>query len=223
MTTDLSQRAVLPKAVERRSVPFRDVELRASTTGADLTFTGYACVTEVGYEIEDWAGPYTEIVRQGAFKTALKQKSDVPFKLNHDGITLARTKSGTMTLTEDEVGLHVAARLDPASPVVQTIKSAMDRGDVDEMSFAFWVLRQEWSPDFTQRDILEVKLDKGDVSVVNYGANPNTTGAKLRARDLDRLTVEERRELFDRLTVEFTPKPPVYSIDESFARALTRV
>jgi DnaJ-class molecular chaperone len=44
------------------------------------------------------------------------------------------------------------------------------------MSFAFRVLRQEWNEDYTRRWINEVSLDKGDVSLVNYGANPTTGG-----------------------------------------------
>ncbi len=219
--TDLSARGALPKSVEQRAVPFKDVELRASSSGNELTFTGYACVTEASYQVEDWLGPYTEVVRRGAFAKTLAEGADVPFKLNHDGITLARTKSQTMTLAEDSTGLHVEARLDPASPQVQTIRSAMERGDVDEMSFAFWVTRQEWSPDFEQRDILEVNLNKGDVSVVNYGANPATAGAKLRGRELaqhlERLSAGERREVFDRLAAEFKP-PATHPLDSLTAR-----
>jgi hypothetical protein len=184
---DLSTRAVRPSQVERRSVPFRGVELRAApdgTGGDKLTFTGYACVTEQGYEMQDWLGPYDEVVRSGAFTKTLSEGADVPFLVNHQGLTLARTKSGTLRLAEDETGLHTEAELDPASPHVQALRSAMDRGDVDEMSFAFWVTRQQWSPDFTQRDILEVNLNKGDVSVVNYGANPATAGAQLNSREL---------------------------------------
>jgi HK97 family phage prohead protease len=108
----------------------------------------------------------------------------VPFKVNHGGITLARTKSGTMRLAEDSTGLHVEADLDPRSPDVQALRSAMERGDLDEMSFAFRVNSQEWSPDWSQRDITEVDLNKGDVSAVNYGANPATAGAVLRSRDV---------------------------------------
>ena len=209
--TDLSVRAALPKAVEMRSIPFRDIELRAAgDSGNLLTFTGYACVTEAPYEMEDWLGSYTEVVRQGSFGKTLAENADVPFKLNHGGITLARTKSGTMDLAEDSTGLHVEARLDPTNPDVQRVRSAMDRGDLDEMSFAFMVTRQNWSPDFTQRDITEVNLNKGDVSVVNYGANPNTAGATLRAAELfsrvDKLTEDERRELFDRLNHEFSQR-----------------
>lgn len=209
---DLSVRAERPTTLQHRAVPFRDVELRAKpdgTGGDSLTFTGYACVTEIGYEMEDWLGPFTEVVRQGAFTKTLAENADVPFLVNHAGLTLARTKSGTMRLAEDDTGLHTEADLDPASPHVQALRSAMDRGDVDEMSFGFWITRQQWSPDFDQRDILEVSLNKGDVSVVNFGANPNTAGAQLNARDvqsqLQRLTPDERREVFDRLATEFTP------------------
>ncbi|MEV5953734.1 HK97 family phage prohead protease [Streptomyces sp. NPDC051987] len=231
---DLSVRAERPATLQHRALPFRDVELRAKpdgTGGDTLTFTGYACVTEVGYEMEDWLGPFTEVVRQGAFTKTLAEGADVPFLVNHTGLTLARTKSGTMRLAEDDTGLHTEADLDPASPHVQALRSAMDRGDVDEMSFGFWITRQQWSPDFDQRDILEVSLNKGDVSIVNYGANPNTAGAQLNARDvqsqLQRLSPDERRAVFDRLAAEFTPAPvedvptgPSLALLQARARAL---
>jgi HK97 family phage prohead protease len=211
---DLSARAERPTHIERRSMPFKGVELRAKPDGSGgdtLTFTGYACVTEQGYEMEDWLGAYTEVVRQGAFTKTLSEGADVPFLVNHGGLTLARTKSGTLRLAEDDTGLHTEADLDPSSPHVQALRSAMDRGDVDEMSFGFWVTRQQWSPDYDQRDILEVRLHKGDVSVVNYGANPNTAGAQLNARDvtgqLARLTPDERKGVFERLAAEFQPAP----------------
>ena len=212
--SDLSARAERPTTLQRRNLPFRDVELRAKpdgTGGEQLTFTGYACITEVGYEMSDWLGPFTEVVRAGAFTKTLAENADVPFLVNHGGLTLARTKSGTMQLAEDDTGLHTEARLDPASPHVAALRSAMDRGDVDEMSFAFWVTRQQWSPDFEQRDILEVNLNKGDVSVVNYGANPNTAGAQLNAREVAeraaRLPEDEQRALYERLAARFAPAP----------------
>lgn len=230
--SDLSVRAERPTTLQRRNLPFRDVELRAKPdgTGGDaLTFTGYACITEIGYEMSDWLGPFTEVVRAGAFTKTLAESADVPFLVNHSGLTLARTKSGTMQLAEDDTGLHVEARLDPGSPHVTALRSAMDRSDVDEMSFAFWVTRQQWSPDYEQRDILEVNLNKGDVSVVNYGANPNTAGAQLNAREvagqLERLSAEQRRQVFDRLAAEFAsaPEPADEGGDLEFFQARARV
>ncbi|MFI1520641.1 HK97 family phage prohead protease [Kitasatospora cineracea] len=228
---DLSARAQRPTTQQRTT--FHGAELRAQpsgTGGETLTFTGYASVTESPYEMEDWAGSYTEIVRSGAFKKTLSEGADVPLYVNHTGMTLARTKSGTMRLSEDDTGLYVEADLDPANPQVQALRSAMSRGDLDEMSFGFWVLRQQWSPDYGQRDILEVSLNKGDVSVVNYGANPATAGAQLNARELggqlQQLSPDERREVFERLAAEFIPAaeepaaPALLGLDQARARFL---
>jgi HK97 family phage prohead protease len=180
--------------LERRAVA-REMDLRSTpdgTGGETLTFTGYASVVDSPYEMADMFGDYTEVIRAGAFAKTLSDGADVPFKVNHTGITLARTKSGTMQLAEDSTGLHVTAQLDPSSPDVQSLRSAMQRGDLDEMSFAFRVIRQEWSPDWSQRDITEVSLHKGDVSAVNYGANPATAGAMLRSRDFESAFAEWR-------------------------------
>jgi hypothetical protein len=48
----------------------------------------------------------------------------------------------------------------------------MDRGDLDQMSFAFKATRQAWSSDYSERTISEFK--GFDVSVVTYPANPAT-------------------------------------------------
>lgn len=165
---------------QRSAAAFELREVPNGTGGTSLNFTGYASVTETPYEMEDWAGPYTEVVRSGSFTKTLQEGADVAFVLNHGADTLARTKSGTLTLTEhttgDVTGLYTEASLDPASPPVAYLRSAIERGDLDEMSFKFRVMRQQWSPDFDQRDIQEVSLHKGDVSIVNYGANPATAG-----------------------------------------------
>ncbi|MBM9504526.1 HK97 family phage prohead protease [Actinacidiphila acididurans] len=216
---DLSARAARPADIQRRQTPFRDVTLRAAPdgTGGDaLHFCGYACVTETGYAMSDAFGPYTEIVRRGAFAQTLAAGADVPLLVNHSGLTLARTKSGTMQLAEDDSGLYVDARLDPASPHVQALRSAMDRGDVDEMSFGFWIVRQQWSPDYDQRDIIEVDIHQGDVSIVNFGANPATAGAQLNARDLSariaELPEDEQREVYERLSARFALSPPAPAV-----------
>lgn len=183
--TDLSARAGDSSLVTRSSA-FDGAELRSTDGGASLTFTGYASVFSRSYTVSDWLGEFSEQVAPGAFRDSLAKGADVPFKINHDGMTLARTKSGTMDLAEDSNGLHVEARLDPANPQVQALRSAMERGDLDEMSFAFRTTADEWSEDWTHRTVTGADIHKGDVSVVNYGANPFTAGAKLRAADLAR-------------------------------------
>lgn len=162
-------------------VPFKETQLRAApdgTGGSRLLFTGYASCTEQPYEMQDWLGPYVEIVRHGAFAKTLAGGPDVIFCLNHvwTGAPMARTKPGTLRLEEDSVGLSVEADLDGSRADVYQLQSAMEGGELDAMSFAFWTTRQSWSPDYEQRDILEVDMDGGDVSEVTWPANPTTTG-----------------------------------------------
>lgn len=160
-----------PHVVEARL--WSGVELRDRNDGG-LRVVGYASTYDQPYPI--WggaaAGGFDETIAPGAFDKSVREKDDVRFLVNHDGVPLARTKSGTMTLEADEVGLLVDATLDRESPKVQELRSAMDRGDMDQMSFAFEVTRQTWSPDYSQRTITEVKLY--DVSVVTYPANDQT-------------------------------------------------
>src|SRR6185312_15332240 len=55
----------------------------------------------------------------------------------------------------------------------------------DEMSFAFRVRNQNWDTNYTHRKITNVNLHKGDVSVVNYGMNPNTAAMLSSAEAID--------------------------------------
>lgn len=212
---------------EVRQFTVQPVEVRAGGDGEALRIGGYASVTDAPYTVTDWLGEYTEVIRAGAFARSLQHKDDVRLLLNHAGLPLARTKSGTLTLTEvtdpkkdpqknGQTGLWTEAELDPRSGLVNDVKLAMQRGDLDEMSFAFQVVRQEWSPDFTQRDILEVKLF--DVSVVTYPANPSTS-VGLRGADVDRLDDDQARELMGRLQARFATHKTSDGRDLSLVRA----
>lgn len=180
MNVNLSAREQTP-AREQRAFAGR-IELREKAGASNtLLFTGYASVTEAPYEMEDWLGTYTEVVSRGAFGKTLAENPDVMFLINHGGTPLARTKPGTLRISEDSTGLATEADLDVRSHLVSDLQVAMERGDLDEMSFAFRVMKQKWSPDYDERRIEEVSLRKGDVSVVNFGANPATAGATMRS------------------------------------------
>ena len=156
---------------ETRKFAASDVEVRETSDGS-LRFTGYASITERAYEV----GDFEETIARGAFKRTLSESPDVVLLLNHDGLPLARTKSGTLTLSEDARGLRVDADLNPNDPDVQRVRPKLERGDVDEMSFAFRATDQEWNEDYSQRLIRGVTIHKGDVSIVTYGANDASTG-----------------------------------------------
>ena len=135
---------------------------------------GYAATFDVDYDVAGGAPfGWAEVFDAAAFNKTLSDGADVRFLVNHEGLPLARTKSGTMTLTPDEVGLRVdVPALDMSNPTAVELVSALARGDVDQMSHAFRTVRQEWSPDYMERRILEVELF--DVSAVTYPANDVT-------------------------------------------------
>lgn len=151
----------------------RAPEIRAAEDNS-WNLRGYATVYDVPYDIAGGPdnGGWTEIVERGATAKSIKDGADVRLLMDHEGIPLARTVSGSMRLISDDLGMMVDADLDPASPYAQSIRSAVLRGDADQMSFAFRVTRQEWNEDFTERRIKEVQLF--DASVVTYPASEAT-------------------------------------------------
>ncbi|MER8004982.1 HK97 family phage prohead protease [Streptomyces sp. NPDC094149] len=190
---------------ERRAFPVQ-LEVRAKAGASNVsTIEGYASVTEEPFEMWDWLGPYNEVVREGAFAKTLGENPQVQLLLNHSGLAMAYTKAGTLRLAEDSTGLHMEADVSTKRSDVGDMLAALEEGSVDEMSFAFRVTRQMWSPDYDQRDILEVDLHRGDVSVVNFGANPATTVGAVRAADFDRLDEADARALYERLQRRFQP------------------
>mgnify|MGYP001592864779 CR=1 FL=1 len=177
-----------------------------------LVFDGYASVVESPYEMYDYYGPYNEIVSAGAFTTTLNRADlDVPLVLQHQSLRrIARTTNGTLTLTEDDHGLHVLApQLDPKDHDVAYIAPKLLAGLIDEMSFMFRITRGHWSPDYTEYRIDEVDLHRGDVAIVGYGASPHTTGSGLRDADLlnvlRSLEEPEAREALAALTARLAP------------------
>jgi Escherichia/Staphylococcus phage prohead protease len=188
---------------ERRAYPVQ-LEVRAGKTAGTSSIEGYASVVEAPFDMFDMFGPYSEVVRSGAFKRTLNASPQVQLLLNHAGLSMAYTKAGTLQLSEDSTGLHMAAEVNSSRSDVRDMLTAIEDGNVDEMSFAFRVTRQEWSPDFDQRDIQEVDLNRGDVSVVNFGANP-ATSVSMRAQDWDRLDEQSARALYERLGARLNP------------------
>ena len=150
---------------ERRSAP---IEVRAK--GRRLE--GYAAL----YNTETRIGSFRETIRAGAFAGSLKD--DVLALVDHDpGRMLARTRSGTLRLSEDTRGL--AFDLDvPATTLGNDMLALAERGDLGGMSFAFTATAEEWRGDL--RELRAVTLH--EVSVVQ--AWPAYKGTVVNARSM---------------------------------------
>ncbi len=147
-------------------------ELRAE---ADFCITGYAAL--FNNESKDLGG-FRETIAPGAFTRSLKANADVKCLFNHDpNKVLARTKSGTLTLAQDDRGLKFSAQLDKNQQMHRDIYASIKRGDVNECSFAFMVPSggQTWTnkDSYAARTLTDVDLI--DVSAVCYPAYDNTS------------------------------------------------
>jgi HK97 family phage prohead protease len=141
----------------------------------DVTIRGYATVYERTYEMWDMWGLYDEIVSAGAGELSLARNPDVKFLFNHRDMPMARTReAGTLQLAEDEHGLSSTAQPLMTLRVAREVTAGIEARLIDEMSFAFVIVRGEWSPDFMTYRIHEYDIHRGDTSAVTYGANPHT-------------------------------------------------
>lgn len=176
----------MPEA-EKRSLT-RPVEARA--TGANTTAVGYAAVFG---EVADIGGYFREVLARGAFTKTL-QTADVRAYFNHDrGRVLGRSTAGSLRLVEDQKGLAVEIDL-PDTADGRDVKTLIDRGDIDGMSFSFRAVREEWDETTTPptRTIYEVELR--EVSIVS---EPAYDGTSIAMRSLDTARTERRQKNFN--------------------------
>lgn len=172
------------KKTERRTFTVRDIETRAED--GKLRMAGYAAV----FNEPSLPLPFIEKIAPGAFRKTLSETPDVRLLINHEGLPLARTKNGSMSLYEDERGLYFEAELADTQEA-RDLHTLVARGDVDQMSFAFRVIRQKWNDDRTERMLTEVSLADGDVSIVTYPAYPATS---VEAREALKRAIAEIKE-----------------------------
>lgn len=128
----------------RRHAPFDGIALRAvdaeSDTGDEsLRFQGHAAVFRQPTLIGSRQWGFVEWIEPGAFRDVLND--DVRYLFNHDGMPMARTTNDTLKLSEDKVGLVAEAELAPIS-LSRDLAVLIERGDVTQMSFAFYVGEQ---------------------------------------------------------------------------------
>jgi HK97 family phage prohead protease len=155
--------------LQERRMAFSNLEVRQDSTAPMLT--GYASTFNQPYSM----GWYSESVAPEAFNRTLGRNPDVRLLINHEGLPLARTTSGTLELSTDSEGLMFRATLDGSDPDVQSLMPKVMRGDLNQASFGFRTIQDEWSSDMSSRVLRQLDLNDGDVSVVTYPANPATS------------------------------------------------
>jgi len=166
------------KEKETRSLPIGEYRLGDADASGQRTFTGYAAIWNSASE----GLPFEERIAPGAFKRSLSRASAgqkiISFLFGHDEArALATTASGRLTLTEDEKGLRVEAKVDEKDPDgAKVISMLTHESRAAGMSFGFQKVSDEWTGN--NRTIKEANLF--EVSILAAGgqtpAYPATLG-----------------------------------------------
>lgn len=145
-------------------------------------------------------GLYDEIIEVGALKnTNLK---DVRFLVNHDFnmIPLARsrnnTKNSTMQMTVNDEGMSIRVNLDvEGNSKAKELYSAVKRGDISGMSFAFYIDKEEWEDLKTEHPTRRIKSisEIFEVSAVTFPAYEDTN---ISARN-DKMVLESAKDVLE--------------------------
>lgn len=134
------------------------------------------------YDSRTDLGWYDEIIERGALDTT--DLKDVRFLVNHntDMIPLARSRNNTVNSTMqmeiDEKGMKIRVDLDTENNTeAKSLYSAVERGDIDGMSFMFTVDEDRWEDidsDHPTRSILKISK-VFEVSAVTFPAYEDTS------------------------------------------------
>ena len=137
-------------------------------------------------------GAFDEIIESGALDGA--DLKDVRFLVNHntDMIPLARSRNNnensTMQMTVDDGGMNIRVNLDTANNSdAKNLYSAIQRGDIDGMSFMFTVDADDWENLETDHPTRHIKkIGKVfEVSAVTFPAYPEATISARNVQTLD--------------------------------------
>lgn len=157
-----------------------DFQARAEDDG--LYISGYFSVFNSIYQL--WEGA-TESVAETAFDETLS--GDIRCLVDHETrLVLGRTKAGTLTLKTDSRGLWGEVRINPKDTDAMNLYERVKRGDVDQCSFGFRILDEEFFDHGTSVHWTIKKVELYEVSVVTFPAYQDTS-VSARERDLEEI------------------------------------
>ena len=160
--------------MERKMRQVRTInsDFKTRDDGGELRIEGYFAVFNSIYQIWD---DMSESVAPGAFSETLGD--DVRALIDHETMyVLGRNQAGTLELREDSHGLWGSILINPNDQDAMNLYARVQRGDVNQCSFGFDILEEEY--DFRDDGsvhwtIKKVKLY--EVSVCTFPAYAETS------------------------------------------------
>lgn len=178
---------------ELRTYPLNHLR-RVATGEATVSnkLEGYAAVFN---SLSEDLGGFREQIAPGAFKKTISE-NDIRAFWNHDSnIVLGRTKNNTLMLSEDDRGVVSVIDVPDNQLIRDMVIGPIERGDVDQMSFGFDVIRDNWEnvDDEIVRTLLEVRLwEVSPVAIPAYTQTQISARALQMAHDLRDQHTRER-------------------------------
>lgn len=161
----------------------REFELREREGDAG-TVAGIACPFDTLTEDGALYG-FREKFAPGAFRNTLKDSGhDVKaFWMHNKEIILGSVRAGTLKLEETEKGLQFEIDL-PNNTNGRNAAESIKRGDVDQVSFGFQPVKQEWNDKDNENIVRTItEADLFEVSPEAFGAYGDSTSVSTRAKD----------------------------------------
>lgn len=188
--------------ITQRSFNFqtRAIDIEGEENKKELWVEGYAVTFNsptVIFEID--GAEYKEQIAKDAFTDC--KMDDVIFNYNHSGKVMARTRNKTLSLSIDEKGLFIRARLD-GTEEGRRLYDEISKGYIDRMSFQFTISQEAYDNANHMWTVLRIKR-LYDVSAVDIPAYDDTSiearksyiSADDTAHSLERKTLELKLKL----------------------------
>ncbi len=158
-----------------------ELKARAEPDSQDMLIEGYFAVFNKLTEL--WPGAFEEIA-PGAFDGTLS--NDIRALINHDTtLVLGRNKSNTLELKADNYGLWARIKINPNDTDAVNLYERVKRGDVDQCSFGFNILKEEvdFRDDGTVKWTMQ-EIDLHEVSPCTFPAYEET-GIQARHKEVE--------------------------------------
>lgn len=199
----MKNKTQLPKMGTKEYRSFGMPDLTVQPEGNVLE--GHAAIFD---QTTDIGGMFNEIIERGAFdKTDF---TDVMMSINHnlDMIPLARSwnnnANSTLQLHVDNTGLAIRANLDiDNNQEAKALYSSIQRGDINGMSFIFYVRGENWEGLDTETPIRHI-TDIAKVIEVSAVSFPAYEQTDISARSLE--TLDSAKKTLDSAKAEYIEK-----------------
>ncbi|SEM81517.1 HK97 family phage prohead protease [Paenibacillus sp. OV219] len=174
-----------------RFIPADNIEVRSSE-GESTTRTIAGYVVKFNQRSQLIWGEFYERVAKGAFSSSLRDNTIKAFWNHRSDFVLGSTKNATLRLWEDDVGLRFEIDL-PNNSWGNDAFESIQRGDVDGVSFGFYVRADTWQylkeEDVYERTLLDVNLF--EVSPTPF---PAYTDSEVSQRSINELGITSKEQ-----------------------------